>query len=196
MSCSYAFFSAKRRSGVNTLYYIHTWKKLLNADWLRQMAFFSWPWGYFWYQEGIITDPDWLKVAPQRSVLSEIHWWMNILLNIFPFTCVFFLNCTRGYATQVRTLKVGVNLILNCPQSHGGLYNKMLGMPRGALIDKTSRRVFFGCSWFACLSLRKVDAIGINGLQMMQRETSSVKWELKAKSYLFFWGRLFRNINY
>ena len=145
------------RSGVNTLYYIHTWKKLPNADWLRQMAFFSWPWGYFWYHEGIITDPDWLKVAPQRSVLSEIHLWMNI-----------------GYATQVRTLKVGVNLILNCPQSHGGLYNKMLGVPRGALIDKTSRRVLFGCWWFVCLSLRKVGAIGINGLQMRQRETNSV----------------------
>ena len=96
-------------------------------------------------------------------------------LKHFPLYLCFSLICTRGYATQVRTLKVGVNLILNCPQSHGGLYNKILGVPRRALIDKTSRRVLFGCWWFACLSLRKVDAIGINGLQMMQRGTNSVK---------------------
>ena len=78
-----------------------------------------------------------------------------------------------------------LNLILNCPQSHGGLYNKMLGVPRGALIDKTSRRVLFGCWWFACLSLRKVDAIGINGLQMMQRETNSVKGDWRQKAIYF-----------
>ena len=117
-------------------------------------------------------------------------------LKHFSLHLCFSLKCTRVYATQVRTLKVGVNLILNCPHSHGGLYNKMLGVPRGALIDKTSRRVLFGCWWFACLSLRKVDAIGINGLQMMRRGINSVKGELKAKGYLFFWGRLFRNINY
>ena len=45
-------------------------KKLLNADWLRQTAFFSLP---LWYQESIITDPNWLKLASQRSVLLEIR---------------------------------------------------------------------------------------------------------------------------
>ena len=92
----------------------------------------------------------------------------------FPLHTCFSLKCPRGNATQVRTLKAGVNLILNCPQSHGG----GRGAKRGV-----NWQILFGCWRFACLSLRKVDAIGIIGLQMMHQ--FGVKEELRAKSQLF-----------
>ena len=126
-SCSIPF-SARERGRALTPFTTYIPEKIIECWLVETDGILLLTMGVFLVSRGIITDPDWVKVASQRSVLSQIRWWMNIPL-IFSFTCIFQNSLklspwVRDSGDFERTLKLGVKLVLYRPQAHGSLYSQ------------------------------------------------------------------------
>lgn len=88
---------------------------------------------FFTYIPGKITDWDGGHSFLNHEGIFGINWiyyWSRLVRKEVCFLRsagerIFRETFFPGFATQVKTLKVGMKLIFDCPQAHGGLYNKM-----------------------------------------------------------------------